>query len=201
MSMYDVESVTQSADIFETPEVKAPPFEKDAHQAVIVSVDSGHSREKETPYVQINFVSKNAPSVEGNIKIWLPKAFEAAGFGVKFDPSVLDSGQQTSYRINVASSDKRAALQQLVFNPDSIARKAGRDPVELGLKQATTLAEYAQNLNAMLQNIEVIVLRGPRGGDDPTFANVGEAKRFLAPDVVDNKPKLLNGYQLAWQNE
>lgn len=203
MSYTEVENVVeqQQDDVFSTPELVAPKPEPIAHRATITAVTGRHVGEKETPAIDILWVSRDIPTVEGKMTIWIPRAYEAAGFAADFDPTTMEPGQQTSFRIGIASSDKRAALQQLVFNADSVARAAGRNPKDLGLKRATTLEEYAANLNSMLQGVEAIAFLRARGGDDPAFANNLEAKRFAGPDAYEQRPKMFKGYRLAWQND
>ena len=218
MSFNDVDEQleTGAADIFETPVIEVPRAQPEAHRAVITSVESGHSSEKGTPFVQINWQSRDVPTIEDNMKIWIPKMVEESGFSAKFNPKSMESPQQTSFRMGIASSDRRATLQELVFNAEgdveieegkkplhvknSLARAAGRDPVELGLKAAHTLEEYAANIHAMLQGLECVVVRKAKGGDDPAFANRLEAKAFLPADIAETNPKRLKGLRLVWES-
>lgn len=202
MSAYKVDEIeaVAGADIFAVQEIAPPPFVPDAHQVIITSVESGHSADKGTPYVQINWRSKDVPTLESNTRLYFAKEFEDSGFSATFDPKTLSPGHQIWFRGTVASKDKTATLQRLVFNEDSVARKAGRDPVELGLKIATTLEGYTSNLNEMLQGVDAFIIRKARGGDDPAFANQAEVKRFLPYDAYENNPKLFKNLVLQWEN-
>lgn len=197
----EMQEGTQVDEVFGGTAIPVPPFQPDAHRVTITAVGSGHSSDKGTPFIEIFWRSIDVPTLERTTKVWIPREYEEAGFPARFDTKTMAEGQQISYRLGIRSSDNSATLQILVENPDSIAKQAGRDPVELGLKRATTLEEYADNLNKMLQGIDCIITRKARGGDDPAFANTPEVKRWFPIDIAERRPKVLKGLQLAWKQE
>lgn len=204
----------QEQDFFSTPELTVPKTPPDAHRGVVTSVTSKIlNNDKQTAVISVNLVSQNVPTLETSMDIFLPKMFEEnIGAGSKFDvlsmPEEEGNKQQTNYRMGIANSDKTATLQLLVFNKDSVARAANRDPVDLDLKKnPQNLDEYTENLNKMLQGVECIFLRRERGGDNPAFAHQLQVREILPADEFEKNPKRFKpyneatkkGYVLAWE--
>ena len=203
-----LEQVGAGEDFFETPEISVPASPPDAHRAVVTSVTSKTlNNDKQTAVISINLTSRDVPTLETSLDIFVPKGYEESfGSGVKFSPADLPeeegNKQQTSFRLGIANSDKTASLQRYVFNPDSVARKSGRDPVELELvKNPSTFEEYVSNLNKMLQGVECIFLRRERGGDDPAFKHQLSVRDIVSSDEFETNPKRFRKYQLAWSQE
>lgn len=202
----DQQTGAEAVDVFETPEIAVPKTPPDAHRAVVTSVSGKHlSNDKQTAVISVNMTSRDVPTLETSLDIFVPKGFEEnIALGSKFDPTTLPdeegNKQQTSFRMGIANSDKTATLQRLVFNTDSIARKAGRDPIELGLTRATNFDGYVENLNKMLSGVEVIFLRRERGGDDPAFSHQLQVRDVLPADTYEMNPKRFAKYVCAWES-
>lgn len=212
----EVEQYQGSDDVFETPEFAVPTTPPQIHNATITDVVCGHSQNKGTPFIEIQTVSKDVPTLDSrktSITIWLPKGWEDHIGEAKFDRASLDEKERNSYIRNIANGDKTATLQRYVFNAEgvatnskgkeftvtgSIARKAGRNPAELGLKKATDLESYAANIRAMLQGVDVLVTLKERGGDDPAFQHQLEAKDMFSPDEYALNPKRFKNFAPAW---
>lgn len=203
----EVDDLTDTNDnFFDTPELAVPASEPQAHRAVITSVTlKTISTHDDWPVIEIGVTSRDVPTFEDRLGIFIPADFDVA-LGSKFDPSTLPEGdgfwaqQQTMFRRNVANSEKTALLQQLVFNKDSVAQRAGRDPRELGINpRPATLEEYTDNLNKMLQGVEVIIKLRERGGDDPAFKHQLQVKAIVSADDYELNPKAYKKYQLAWE--
>lgn len=190
-------------NVFSTPELTVPPTPADAHQGTITSVSLRHlENEKRTAIISIGLTSRNVP-LETSLDVFVPKWYEENGFEPGFNPKDLPeeegNKQQTSYRMGFANSDKTATIQRLVTNPDSIARKAGRDPLQLGITKPHSLEEYVANLEKMLVGVECIFLRRPRGGDEVAFKNQLRCADIIGADEFELNPKRLKRYVLAWQ--
>jgi hypothetical protein len=206
---YEVEQENEMTDsFFDTPAIEVPASPPDAHRAVITSVTTRHlNNDKQTAIISIGLTSRDVPTLETALDIFVPKGYEEnIALGSKFDvsalPEVEGDKQQTSFRLGIANSEKTAALQRYVFNTNSIARRAGRDPIELGLNpRPKTLDEYVDNINKMLQGVEVIFLRRERGGDDPAFKHQLSVRDIVSSDEFETNPKRFRKYQLAWNNE
>jgi hypothetical protein len=193
---------TGADDFFSVPELVVPPSPPEAHRAMITSVTTTTlNNEKQSTKISINLTSRDVPTVDKSLDIWVPKEYLAVIGSKTFDPTVLASGQQISYRMNFANSDKSATLQKLVFNPNSIARTSGRDPIALGVKTVKPgdLETFVSNLNTLLQGLEVIMLLRERGGEPP-YNHQMEVKDVLAADAYETTPKRFKNYQLAWEN-
>jgi hypothetical protein len=201
----------ETNDFFDTPQLEVAATEPEAHRAVITAVTLNKiSSREDWPVIEINLTSRDVPTLEQRYSIFLPKAFDdtAVAAGRKFDPKSLPedangdfwSKQQTMFTRNVANSDSTAALQKLVFNTDSVARHAGKDPVQEGLVRPTTVEEYASNISKMLTGVECIMLLRERGGDDPAFKHQLQVKDILSADEAENNPKRLKKYTLKWEN-
>lgn len=204
--MKEVEEVT-GEDFFSTPEIAVPATPPDAHRAVVTSVTSKHlNNDKQTLVISVNLTSRDVPTIETSLDIFVPKMYEEnIALGAKFDPSTLPAeqgnNQAFSYKLGIANSERTAALQRYVFNPDSIARKAGRDPIDLGLiRNPQTVDEYVGNLNKMLEGVECIMLRRERGGDDPAFAHQLQVRDLVPADEAETNPKRFKKYVKAWEN-
>ncbi len=204
--MVDTVNTTNEDDIFYLPPLDAPKSDPDAHRAVITGVTFGRvNNEKQTGMIEIGLVSRDVPTLDQKLTVWVGKALEPAVLG-QVDPKTLPENQQTSYRISFSDKSGRALMQRLVFGADSIAIKAGRNAKELGLKRATTIEEYASNLNEMLQGVEVIMLRDERGGLNPAFEHTLEPKNIVPPDAYETSPKMFTKkdgspkYVLAWES-
>lgn len=192
-----------SEDAFETPELVVPPTPADAHQGTITSVSLRHlENEKQTAIISIGLTSRNVP-LETSLDVFVPKGYEENGFEPGFNPKDLPeeegNKQQTSYRMGFANSDKTATIQRLVTNPDSIARKAGRDPLQLGITKPHSLEEYVANLEKMLVGVECIFLRRPRGGEDVAFKNQLQCKDIVDASEAELNPKRFKKYVRAWE--
>lgn len=203
-------------DVFDTPEFEVPATKPQVHHAQITEVTCGHSQNKGTPFLAIGIVSTDVPTLDTrktSLTIWLPKGWEENIGNPSFKRDVLPGNEQASYIRNIANADKSATLQRYVFNQegvavnskgkefqvkDSIARAAGRNPIELGLKKATTLEEYAENVNKMLQGLSVVIIMRERGGDDPVYAHNLETKDMFSPETLDLEPKRFKNYEPAW---
>lgn len=189
-------------DFFDTPALEVPKTPPDAHRATVTSVTSKTlNNDKQTAVLSVNLRSIDLPTLETSLDIFIPKGFEENIGNPAFNPSELPeeegNKQQTSFRMGIANSEKTATLQRLY----AIARKAGRDPVELGLKRKPTgLAEYTENYNLLLQGLEVIMLRRERGGDDPAFSHQLQVRDVVASDEYEQNPKRFKRYQLAWES-
>ncbi len=197
---------TVNEDVFNLPTLDAPPSEPDAHRAVITGVTFGRvNNEKQTGMIEIGLVSRDVPTLDQKLTIWVSPALEPAVLG-QVDPKTLAPNLQTSYRISFGDKSGRAQLQRFVFNKDSIAAKAGRNASELGLKRATTIEEFASNINEMLQGLEVIMIRGERGGDNEAFKHNLEPKDILPGDEYETNQKRFTKkdgtprYRLAWES-
>ncbi len=198
--MVDQVTTTNEDDIFYLPPLDAPKSDPDAHRAVITGVTFGRvNNEKQTGMIEIGLVSRDVPTLSQKLVIWVGKALEPAVLG-QIDPKTLPDNQQTSYRISFSDKSGRALMQRLAFNPDSIAKKADRNAKELGLKRATTIEEYASNLDALLQGVEVIMLRNERGGNNPAYEHELEPKNIVPSDAYETRPKLFTGRVLAWES-
>ena len=205
--MIDEEVVTADGaageDFFETPVLSVPKTPPDAHRATITSVTSKTlNNDKQTAVLSINLRSNDNPTLETALDIFIPKGFEENIGNPAFNPSELPeedgNKQQTSFRMGIANSEKTATLQRLY----AIARKAGRDPVELGLKKRPAgLEEYTENYNLLLQGLEVIMLRRERGGDDPAFSHQLQVRDVLAADESETNPKRFRKYTRAWESQ
>lgn len=198
---YEAAGVDTGEDFFSTPELVVPPSPPEAHRAVITSVTATTlNNEKQSTKISINLTSRDVPTVERSLDIWIPKAYKEVIGSPTFDPTTLaaepGNNQQASYRMGFANSDKKATLQQLVFNPDSVARQAGRDPREVGVKTVKPgdLATYVENLNKMLQNVDVVVVMAERGGEPP-YNHTMEIKSILSIDTIETNPKRLLKYR------
>lgn len=206
----EVEEMTETEaneSFFETPIIEVPPSVPQAHRAVITAVNlKTIATRDDAPVIEVAIVSRDIATLEDKIGIFIPKAYaENIALGSKFDVSSLSEGadfwsqMQTMFRRNVANSDKTATLQKLVFNPDSVARKAERDPVELGLNpRPKTLEEYVENISKMLVGVECIVKFRERGGDDPAFQHQLQAKEILPATDYETNSKAYKKYQIAW---
>jgi|ERR1700690_755955 len=207
---------TQAFEMFETPEFEVPSVKPQIHHAQITDVTSGHSKTKETPYLQIGIVSTDVPTLDQrktNLTIWLPKSWEEHIGDSSFKRDMLPESEQASYIRNIANGDKTATLQKYIFNAegvavnskgkefkvqDSIARKAGRRIEEMRLPKAVDLESYAANINKMLQGLDVVIIMKEQGGDDPAFAHNLETKDMFSPDELDLNPKKFKNYEPAW---
>lgn len=196
---YETAAVETGADDFfsSTPELIVPPSPPEAHRAVISSVTTTTlNNEKQSTKISINVVSRDVPTVERSLDIWVPKPYLEVIGSKTFDPLVLPSNLQTSYRMSFANSDKKALLQTLVFNPDSIARSAGRDPQELGVKTVKPgdLATYVENLNKLLAGLEVAIVMSERGGEPP-YNHSMEIRTILPIEAIETQPKRFLKYR------
>lgn len=203
-------------DFFSTPEIEVPSSPPDAHRATVTSVTLKLIESRENwPVVEIGLLSRDLPTLEDKIAVFIPKDFndKAVALGKKFNPSTLPQAtpsgqksanfwgdQQTMFQRNIANGDKSASLQQFVYNPDSVARKAGKDPVAEGLVKPTTLEQYVENLAKMLVGVECIMTRKERGGDDPAFKHQMQAQRLYPSDYYETNPKAFRKLVLAWEN-
>lgn len=210
-----------SDDVFETPSIEVPATEPEVHQGVVTGVTLRRlNNEKQTSIISIGLVSKNVPTLEKSLDIFVPKLWEESiadlsHFKASDLPSEKGNNQKFSYQSSIANSDRTARLQRYVFNragtatnskgkefqiQDSIARKAGRNPVELGLTAATDLETYTENLNKMLQGLDVLFTMRERGGDDPAFAHQLNVQDIFSADEYDLNPKKFKNYKPAWNN-
>jgi len=188
---------TGADDFFSVPELVVPPSPPEAHRAVITSVTTTTlNNEKQSTKISINLTSRDVPTVDRSLDIWVPKPYLAVIGSPTFDPSTLERGQQISFKMSFSNSDKNALLQKLVFNPDSLARQAGRDPIQLGLKKTTPgdLGTFVENLNAMLQGLEVAVIMAERGGEPP-YNHTMEIRQILPLEEIETKPKKFEKYR------
>lgn len=211
--MDEQQTGTGADDFFATPEIEVPPSPPEAHRAVITSVTLKRIESRESwPVIEIGLQSRDVPTLEDKIGIFLPKTFVDGGgiaLGSKFDPSSLPevkggffAEEHTMYARSIANGDKSAKLQKYVFNGDSLARKAGRDPVELGLvRNPQTAEDYVGNIAKMLTGVEVIMLRKERGGDDPAFKHQLQASDIIDADTAEVNPKRLKKFVLAWESQ
>lgn len=203
------EMVQSQEDVFATPVIEVPPSQPDAHRAVINGVILKHIDSRENwPVIEIELTSIDVPTIQDKIAVFVPKGFEEhVDQGTKFDTKTLPqvkgsfwTEEQTMFARNIANGDNAAVLQTLVFNQDSVARRSGRDPIELGLKKPTNLEEYTENISKMLIGLECIVTRRERGGDDPAFKHQLQMKRIFAADEYERNPKFFRKYVLAWDS-
>lgn len=207
MAIEEVVDQTGAEDVFDTPELEVPKTPPDAHRATITAVTGRHlTNDKQTAIISIALTSRDVPTLETSMDIFVPKGFEEnIALGSKFElaslPEEEGNKQQTSYRLGIANSDKTATLQKLVFNTDSVARKAGRNPIELGLTKATDFDSYVENIAKMLTGVEVLFVRRERGGDDPAFSHQLQVRDVFAADEYENNPKRFKKYVLAWENQ
>lgn len=201
---------TGAADFFDTPELEVPAKPPEAHRATITAVSLKRVESRDDwPVIEIALVSRDVPTLDDKLGVFVPKGYaESISNGAKFDPKQLreEKGnywteERTMFARNVANSEKTAVLQKLVFNPDSVARKAGRDPVQLGLARPHTLDEYVENINKMLSGVECIMLLRERGGDDSAFKHQLRVRELLSPEEFDVNPKRFKKYRLAWSEE
>jgi hypothetical protein len=199
---YEAAVVDGAEDFFtSTPEFVVPPAIPEAHRAVIDSVTTTTlNNEKQSTKISINVTSRDVPTVSRSLDLWVPKAYLEVIGAKTFDPSVLPENLATSYKIGFSNSDKSATLQELVFNPNSVARTSGRDPQTLGVKPVKPgdLETYVENLNKLLQGLEVIVLMKERGGEPP-YNHTMEIKRILHADAYETSPKRFKGFRPMWE--
>ena len=206
-------------DVFDTPTIEVPATEPEVHRGVVTGVSVRRlNNEKQTAILSIGLVSKDVPTLEKSLDIFIPKGYEEgigdSSFDVSSLPEEQGNKQQTSYRMGIANSEKTAALQRYVFNragtyqnskgkdvlvADSIARKAGRNPIELGLKKATTLDELAENVGKMLQGVDVLFTLKERGVDDPAFSHQLNVKDIFSADEYELNPKKFKSFRPAWE--
>ena len=200
--------LTQEDSFFETPEIQVPRTPPDAHRAKITGVTLARlNNDKQTAVIEIGVVSQDVPTLEDKLSIFVPKGYEeGVSQGSRFDPTSLPeeegNKQQSSYRYGFSNSDKTATMQLLVTNADSVARRAGRNPIELELKRnPATLEEYVENIGKMLTGLDVIMIRREKGGDDAAFAHRLVVKDILAADEYERNPKRFKRYVLAWDGQ
>ena len=214
--------MTGEMDVFETPMIEVPATEPEVHRGVVTGVTLRRlNNDKQTSIISIGLVSKDVPTLEKSLDIFVPKLWEEliadlSHFKAGDLPSDKGNNQKFSYQSSISNSDRTARLQRYVFNAagtytnskgkevqvkDSIARQSGRNPVELGLKKANTLEEYAENVNKMLQGVDVLFTMRERGGDDPAFAHQLNVQDIFSTDEYESNPKKFKNYRAAWVND
>ncbi len=214
----DVQQV-MSEDVFDTPVIEVPATPPEVHRGTVTAVTLRRlNNEKQTSIISIGLVSRDVPTLEKSLDIFVPKLWEESiadlsGFKASELPSEKGNNQKFSYQSSIANSDRTARLQRYVFNrestatnskgkeftiQDSIARKAGRNPIELGLTAATDLETYTENVNKMLQGLDVLFTMKERGGDDPAFSHQLNVQDIFSPDEYDTNPKKFRNYAPAW---
>lgn len=199
-------------DVFATPEIVVPASPPEAHNASVSSVTLKRIDSRDNwPVLEIGLVSRDLPTLEDRISVFLPKTWADGGgiaLGSKFDPSGLPEDkangyfaqEQTMFQRGVANGDKSATLQQLVFNPDSVARSAGRTAAEVGwVPNPKTVDEYVENLGKMLIGVDCIMVRREKGGDDPAFKHALQASRLVPFNHYEQNPKFFKKLKLAWE--
>jgi hypothetical protein len=205
------EEVDQTgADFFETPTIEVPASPPEAHRVTVTGVALKRIESRENwPVIEISVVSLDVPTKEDRLGVFVPKGFESGvALGSKFDPTSLPeekgnyfTEEQTMFARSVANGDKTSVLQKLVFNADSVARGAGRDPVELGLnRKPATLDEYTENIAKMLLGVEAIGLFREKGGEDPAFKHALQIKEIVPANTAEVNPKKIKKYQKAWES-
>lgn len=201
----DEPEIETGDDFFQTPALEVPVTPPQIHRAIVNGVSYVElNNEKGSKKISISLTSRDVPTLDQRLDIWVPKGFAAnVALGSKFDPKTLPeepgNKQQGTFTRGFANSDKTATLQRFVFNPDSIARRAGRDPIELGLtRNPQTMVEYTENLSKMLSGLEVLMTMREQGGDDPAFKHSLEVKDLFAPDEAELNPKKFKNFQKAW---
>ncbi len=200
-----------SDDVFETPVIEVPATPPEVHRGTVTNVTLRRlNNEKQTSIISIGLVSRDVPTLEKSLDIFVPKLWEESigdlsQFKASDLPSEKGNNQKFSYQSSIANSDCTARLQRYVFNreatktnskgkefqvKDSVARAAGRNPIELGLKAATDLETYTENVNKMLQG---------RGGDDPAFSHQLNVQDLFSSDEYELNPKKFRNYAPAWE--
>lgn len=209
MSSEMLETVETSADdFFDTPALEIVATPQEIHRAVIGAVTLNRiANRNDWPVIEIGLTSRDVPTVEDRISVFIPLAFDdaAVALGKKFDPKSLpedETGdywgkQKTMYTRGINNSEGTASLQKYVFNPDSVARHVGKDPIQEGLVKPTNLDEYVANLAKMLSGVECLMIRRERGGDDPAFKHQLQAKDIISQDEFEKNPKKYKQYDPA----
>ena len=91
---------TGADDFFSVPELVVPPSPPEAHRAMITSVTTTTlNNEKQSTKISINLTSRDVPTVDKSLDIWVPKEYLAVIGSKTFDPTVLASGQQISSQL------------------------------------------------------------------------------------------------------
>ena len=195
----EVEMAAQDKAFGYLEPLDAPKTPPDAHRAVITGVTFRRvNNEKRTGMINIGLTSRDVPTLDQELTIWVPTALEAVLLG-KAKPSDLPENNQVSYRISISAKDGSAQLQRWAFGATiadrngnktfvpSIAQNAGRETSDLPM--ATTIEEFTANLNSLLQGLEVIMIRRERGGDDPRFSHNLEPSDIVASDEPETNPR------------
>ncbi len=211
--------IDQLDDVFDTPMLEVPATAPEVHRGTVTGVTLRRlNNEKQTSIISIGLVSRDVPTLEKSMDIFVPKLWEESiadlsGFKASELPSEKGNNQKFSYQAGISNSDRTARLQRYVFNKettatnskgkefqvkDSIARAAGRNPIELGLTKPTTLEEYTENVNKMLQGLDVLFTMKERGGDDPAFSHQLNVQDLFSPDEYELNPKKFKSYAPAW---
>jgi hypothetical protein len=206
-------------DVFETPVIEVPATPPEVHHGTVTGVTLRRlNNDKQTSIISIGLVSRDVPTLEKSLDVFVPKLWEESiadlsQFKASDLPSEKGNNQKFSYQSSIANSDRTARLQRYVFNKesvytnskgkevtvkDSIARAAGRNPIDLGLKLATDLETYTENVNKMLQGLDVLFTMKERGGDDPAFAHQLQIQDLFSPDEYDVNPKRFKSFSPAW---
>ena len=170
-----------------------PNIEDDAHNATITGVEYTKRDNGKISFL-INISSRDEKMTVA-LDIPVPPLWEMnLNQGTEFDPLTLpedgeNDNQQTMFRRGIANRKLDAWLQRLVFNRDSLARKAGRDPKLLNIiLKPQNIDDYVHNLCEMLSGVECLLLR--RGGD---VWQIMDAGKYELDD------KRLKGYRIAWE--
>src|SRR6185369_9988021 len=78
-------------DFFDTPAIEVPKTAPDAHRATITEVTLRRlNNDKETAVISIGLVSRDVPTLETSLDVFVPKVWEQnIGLGGAFDAATL----------------------------------------------------------------------------------------------------------------
>lgn len=194
------------SDLISAPVLPQLLSEADAHRASIKSVESS---EFDSGAVSIDVVATSEETGSDlQYRIFVPRDFAA---NIDVDPSELpeDEGdkaagippdkQRSQYLRAVQNKQGKAKIQILL----ALAKEQGITTSSLHITKPTSFEEYVAALSALLQGINVIVLRNPDKRDpESEFYGQLRVTRFESPSVLSDD-KRLNGlrkrYRLLWE--
>ena len=192
---------TSTTSGFGTPAGTLDPKAADAHRCKVIGVGT-QTFDSGTTSLHISFESLDTggsgrdfklslfpPADFFNETFWGADGFHAGELS-RESPGINDYGRPKqspaqSYARNISNSKGTGEIQNLI----TIAEKQGKTPGSLGLSTPTSSDEYVAVLNAVLADVEVVIVRRPETNADPRFDGELRIKRVLEPEAATN-PKL-----------
>lgn len=181
-------------DLISAPVLPQLLQDADVHRASIKSVESS---EFDSGAVSIDVTATSEETgADLQYRIFVPRDFAA---NIDVDPADLpeDEGdkaagvppdkQRSQYIRSIQNKQGKAKVQVLL----ALAKEQGRTVSALHITKPTSFDEYVSALNALLQGIDVLVLRNPDKRDpESDFYGQLRVTRFESPSVLSDEKRL-----------